>query len=79
MNTDALVEAIESGHLAGAALDVTDPEPLPMDSRLRQYSQVLLTPHAAFYDQDSLRKLQQYASEETDRALNGLDLRCRVA
>ena len=50
-----------------------------MDSRLRQYSQVLLTPHAAFYDQDSLRKLQQYASEETDRALNGLDLRCRVA
>ena len=79
VNTDALVEAIESGHLAGAALDVTDPEPLPMDSRLRQYSQVLLTPHAAFYDQGSLRKLQQYASEEADRALNGLDLRCRVA
>ena len=41
----ALVEAIESGHVAGAALDVFEEEPLPADSPLRQLSQVVLTPH----------------------------------
>jgi D-3-phosphoglycerate dehydrogenase len=43
----ALVEAVESGTLAGAALDVFDPEPLSADSPLRGSDRILLTPHLA--------------------------------
>lgn len=41
----ALVDALESGHVAAAALDVFETEPLPADSRLRQVSNLVLTPH----------------------------------
>ena len=47
VETDALVRAIESEKLAGACLDVTDPEPLPDDHPLRQFANVIITPHVA--------------------------------
>ncbi|MDX2472514.1 MAG: D-2-hydroxyacid dehydrogenase [Candidatus Krumholzibacteria bacterium] len=47
VDTDALVGALESGHLAGAALDVTDPEPLPADHVLWTMDNVIITPHVA--------------------------------
>ncbi len=40
-----LVRALSEGHLAGAALDVTDPEPLPADSPLWDVPNLLITPH----------------------------------
>jgi len=43
--TDDLVAALESGQIAGAGLDVTDPEPLPPDHRLWQLDNVIITPH----------------------------------
>lgn len=43
----ALIEVLRSGHLAGAALDVTAVEPLPADSPLWQMEQVLITPHCS--------------------------------
>ncbi len=43
--TDDLVAALESGHLGGAAIDVTEPEPLPRDSRLWDLPNVIITPH----------------------------------
>ena len=47
IDTAALVAALQSGHIAGAALDVCDPEPLPAVHPLRSMKQVLLTPHIA--------------------------------
>jgi phosphoglycerate dehydrogenase-like enzyme len=46
-DTEALVAALESGRLAGAGLDVTDPEPLPKGHRLWQFENVIITPHVA--------------------------------
>lgn len=47
INTDDLVAALESGHLAGAGLDVSDPEPLPKGHKLWTLPNVILTPHVA--------------------------------
>jgi D-3-phosphoglycerate dehydrogenase len=47
VDTDALLEAIRDGRLAGAGLDVTDPEPLPADHELRRFPNVLISPHNA--------------------------------
>lgn len=47
VNTEALCDALESGKLAGAALDVTDPEPLPPEHRLWKIPSALITPHCA--------------------------------
>ena len=44
---DALVDAMESGHLAGAGVDVTDPEPLPQGHPLWTRDNVIITPHIA--------------------------------
>ncbi|MBU8577321.1 D-2-hydroxyacid dehydrogenase [Brevibacterium luteolum] len=43
--TDDLIAALESGQIAGAGLDVVDPEPLPEDSPLWQMRNVVITPH----------------------------------
>jgi phosphoglycerate dehydrogenase-like enzyme len=47
VDTDALSAALERGQIAGAALDVTDPEPLPPDHKLWQLPNCILTPHTA--------------------------------
>jgi phosphoglycerate dehydrogenase-like enzyme len=47
VSTEDLLEVVRTGHLAGAGLDVTDPEPLPKDHGLRLFPHVLISPHNA--------------------------------
>ncbi len=47
VDTEALCNALENGTLAGAAIDVTNPEPLPADHRLWDLPNVLITPHVS--------------------------------
>jgi len=67
----ALVAALDSGHLGGAALDVTEVEPLPAESKLRGRPNVILTPHAAFYSVEALVELQTKAATDVARVLSG--------
>lgn len=45
VNQDALIEALSANHIAGAGIDVTEPEPLPDDSPLWGFDNVIITPH----------------------------------
>jgi phosphoglycerate dehydrogenase-like enzyme len=47
IDTDALVDALQTNKLRGAALDVTDPEPLPSESPLWELQNCQITPHNA--------------------------------
>ncbi|MEL6716974.1 MAG: NAD(P)-dependent oxidoreductase, partial [Planctomycetota bacterium] len=47
VDTEALVASLRSGHLAGACLDVTEPEPLPPGHPLWDMPNVVITPHVA--------------------------------
>jgi phosphoglycerate dehydrogenase-like enzyme len=47
IDQEALLKALRSGHLAGAGIDVTDPEPLPKDHPLWQEPNLVLTPHVS--------------------------------
>ncbi len=62
-----LVEAIESGQLAGAGLDVTEVEPLPPTSRLWELPQVIITPHVGAQSADRFDKVTAFACENIRR------------
>ncbi|MQB41686.1 glyoxylate/hydroxypyruvate reductase A [Rhizobium sp. ICMP 5592] len=47
LDAAALIDALDSGHLSGAVLDVTDPEPLPAEHALWRHPRIILTPHIA--------------------------------
>lgn len=67
----ALVRALERGWIAGAALDVLPTEPPPPDDPLLRLDNVVLTPHVAFYSEESLQELQRKVAEEVVRVLTG--------
>src|SRR5207247_7447060 len=58
VDTDALVRALDAKKIAGCALDTTDPEPLPHPHPLRGRENVIITPHVAWYSEQSLVGLQ---------------------
>jgi D-3-phosphoglycerate dehydrogenase / 2-oxoglutarate reductase len=71
IDTGALVDALEGGRIAGAVLDVTDPEPLPAGHPLRLRSDVVLTPHTAFSSDGSLAELARRAAGNVVDVLQG--------
>ena len=74
----ALARALRAGQIAGAALDVTEQEPIPRDSPLLGLENCILTPHAAWYSDESAAALQRLAGEEAARLVLGEAPRCPV-
>ncbi len=63
VDEDALMEALRSGRIAGAALDVYSTEPLPDDSPLLSTQNLLLTPHMAAHSEEALRNMSLVAED----------------
>ena len=59
----ALIAALETGHLGGAALDVTEVEPLPPDAALRRAPNLILTPHLAAMSDGAFRRMGMMAAQ----------------
>lgn len=70
VNEADLIEALDSGALAGAGLDVRETEP-PVDSELSSFENVILTPHVGFYSEESRRDLTRSVCEDVGRVLKG--------
>ncbi|MDF2723867.1 MAG: dehydrogenase [Paenibacillus sp.] len=71
VHADDLAEALHSGQIAGAALDVFEVEPIPAGHRLLHMDSCIITSHCAWYSEDSMRRLQEYAALEIKRLFSG--------
>lgn len=69
----ALASHLNSGHLAGAALDVFSIEPLPGNSPLRAARNLLLSPHVAYLSADSLREVSRKMTSDVISVLRGAE------
>jgi phosphoglycerate dehydrogenase-like enzyme len=78
VDTGALVEALRSGQIGGAALDVTDPEPLPAGHPLWDLPNCLITPHTADTEQMTQPLLAHRIAENIQRLMTGQELAGRV-
>jgi D-3-phosphoglycerate dehydrogenase len=71
IDQEALLAALVEGWIAGAAVDVFDPERLPDGHPLLQQSNLLATPHTAFYSEESIRELEVKAARNVAKILSG--------
>lgn len=75
---DALVEALTAGTIAGAALDVTEPEPLPRNHPLLRLSNVVIAPHLGSASDRTRRRMQEMTVENLRAGLRGEPLPYQV-
>jgi D-3-phosphoglycerate dehydrogenase len=71
VDEQALIQALDSGQLGGAALDVVASEPLAKNSPLIGRDNLILTPHTAFYSVEALNELQTKCASDVARVLSG--------
>jgi phosphoglycerate dehydrogenase-like enzyme len=71
----ALIEALRSGHLAGAGLDVFDREPLPADHPFRSLDNVVVTPHIGYVTEQLFRTAWQRMAQDVAAYLAGSPVR----
>jgi D-2-hydroxyacid dehydrogenase (NADP+) len=79
VDTEALIDALESGEIAGAALDVFDTEPLPSESPLWDFEEVIISPHRGSATNRYHLDIAELVKENVDRLQSGEELRNRVA
>ena len=78
VQTDALLAALKNGEIAGAGLDVTDPEPLPLDHPLRKLTNVALSPHQGGQSDGARDRQWRLFRENIRRFVAGEPLLCVV-
>ena len=78
IDTDALIDALKSGHLGGASLDVFPQEPLPADHPLWKTPNVILTPHTSGFRQGHWDEVVELYAENIQRWLTGEPLKYRI-
>ena len=71
LDYEALCDALESGHLGAAALDVYEEEPPPKDSRLFDAPRIILSPHIAGATKETAQRGARIAAEEVGRFIRG--------
>ena len=71
VKTDDLIAALKDGTLGGAALDVTDPEPLPSDSELWDLENAIITPHVSGLSQAYNDRVFELFDEQLTRRAKG--------
>ena len=74
----ALIEALENGRLAGAGLDVTDPEPVAPTSPLFKLPNVIVTPHYAPTTVEAATRVSEIAAENINAVLAGKEPAGRI-
>jgi len=76
VDTEALCDALEDGKLYAAALDVTDPEPLPSDHRMWKIENALITPHISgfFHLRKTYENIVDIFIENLSRFIEGKEL-----
>jgi phosphoglycerate dehydrogenase-like enzyme len=78
VDEQALIDALRSGHLRGAALDVFATEPLPADSPLWDVDNVILSPHTAAQSMHENERIVELFADNLRRYLAGDELRSRI-
>jgi glyoxylate reductase len=78
VQTDALFTAVTTGQIRGAALDVTDPEPLPRDHPLLGVENVIILPHLGSASNRARERMMNMSIENLEAGLAGEELPYRI-